>query len=476
MGGEQTNSNQGAARIVIAAPQGHSGKTIVSIGLCAAFIRRGLSVQPFKKGPDYIDPSWLTAAAGRSCRNIDPFLIAEKTWLTSFYQACQGADLALVEGAMGLYDSVDSGGEESTAYVARLLQAPIILVVNAARMTRSVAAMVSGYQRFEPGTNIAGVILNNVSGTRHEQKLKAAIEQYCGIPVLGIVPKNRNFSIGERHLGLIPCKESRDSIPIINRIGQCLEEHANLDSIMVIARSAGSNRLTNIENAVPKKTRVKLGVMFDRVFTFYYPENLEALTLAGAELVFIDSLQDQELPDIDGLYIGGGFPEMFLKELEANRTLRQDIARAVEDGLPVYAECAGLMYLCQGIQWHGQWHEMVGVIPAEVEICQQPQGHGYVVVEATGENPLFPAGSVLRGHEFHYSRLSSASDLKFAYRMQRGHGLDGQVDGIVYKNVLATYTHLHASGTPQWAEALVSLALRQRKCKSPLLTTKSKGG
>jgi len=466
----QAHVTQLSPRVVFAAPQGRSGKTIVSIGLCAAFTRRGLSVQPFKKGPDYIDPSWLTAAAKRNCRNIDPFLIAEETWLTSFRRACQGADLALVEGAMGLYDALDSGGLGSTAYVARLLHAPVILVVNTARMTRSIAAMIIGYQRFEPETNIAGVILNNVSGSRHERKLRTAVEQYCGIPVLGSIPRDHNLSIAERHLGIIPYREAQDSTAVIDRICHCLEGHLNLNGILAIARSATGSYIADVETLTKKAAVVRVGVMLDRVFTFYYPENLEALTQAGADLVFIDSLQNQQLPDIDGLYIGGGFPELFLAELEANSSLRQDIAQAIEDGLPVYAECAGLMYLCRGIRWHGQWYEMVGVIPAEVEICQQPQGHGYVVVEVTGDNPLFPIGLTLRGHEFHHSILSQLTGLKFAYRVQRGQGINGKVDAIVYKNVFAAYTHLHALGVPQWAEAFVSLVLRERKCQPSFLT------
>lgn len=466
----QAHVTQLSPRVVIAAPQGRSGKTIVSIGLCAAFTRRGLSVQPFKKGPDYIDPSWLTAAAKRSCRNIDPFLIAEETWLTSFRRACQGADLALVEGAMGLYDAIDSGGLGSTAYVARLLHAPVILIVNTARMTRSIAAMIIGYQRFEPETDIAGVILNNVSGSRHERKLRTAVEQYCGIPVLGSIPRDHNLSIAERHLGIIPYREAQDSTAVIDRICHFLEDHLNLNSILAIARSASGGYLAEVETPAKKATAVRVGVMLDRVFTFYYPENLEALTQAGADLVFIDSLQNQQLPDIDGLYIGGGFPELFLAELEANSSLRQDIAQAIEDGLPVYAECAGLMYLCRGIRWHGQRYEMVGIIPSEVEICQEPQGHGYVVVEVTSDNPLFPIGLTLRGHEFHHSILSQLTGLKFAYRMRRGQGINGKVDAIVYKNVFAAYTHLHALGVPQWAEAFVSLVLRERKCQPSFLT------
>lgn len=467
----QAHANQWPPRVIIAAPQGRSGKTIISVGLCAAFKRRGFVVQSFKKGPDYIDPSWLTAAAGRSCRNLDAVLMPERTLLASFQQACQGADLALIEGAMGLYDSFDSTGRGSTAQISRLLRGPVILVINTARMTRSVAAMVTGYQRFEPETNIAGVILNNVAGSRHEHKLVTAIEQYCGIPVVGSIPKDLSLSITERHLGLIPYREAGQETAI-NNICHRLEETLDLDSIFNIARNAKGGRVV-ASVAESKEATVKLGVMLDRIFTFYYPENLEALTRAGAELVFIDSMRDQQLPEIDGLYIGGGFPELFLPELEANSRLRQHIAQAIEDYLPVYAECAGLMYLCQGIRWRGEQHDMIGVIPAEVEIYQQPQAHGYVMVEVADENPLFPIGLTFWGHEFHHSRLSKSNDLKFAYRVQRGQGIDGRADGIVYKNVFAAYTHLHALGVPQWADAFVSLALRERKHRLSFSTLKN---
>ncbi|MFC2003273.1 cobyrinate a,c-diamide synthase [Chloroflexota bacterium] len=449
--------------VLISAPQGRSGKSIVSLGLCAAFRQRGLAVQPFKRGPDYIDPSWLTAAAGRSCRNIDPFLMGEEMCLESFRQASQRADLSVIEGAMGLYDGLDAGGWGSSAHVARLLSAPVILVVNTARMTRSIAAMVMGYQKFEPETDIAGVILNNVSGSRHEHKLRTAVEHYCGIPVLGSIPRGDTLCIPQRHLGIIPYREANDTTLIIDRICNRIEEHLDLPGILAIARRARGSNVADEVARTRKAAVVRIGIMLDRVFTFYYPENLEALTQAGADLVFIDSLRDQRLPDIDGLYLGGGFPELFLEELEANRSLRGDIGQAIEDGLPVYAECAGLMYLCRGIHWHDEWHEMVGVIPSEVEICQKPQGHGYVEVEITGQNPLFPSGLTLRGHEFHHSRLSRLAGLNFAYQMRRGQGMNGKVDAIIYKNVLAAYTHLHALGVPQWAGAFVSLALRERK-------------
>jgi len=354
---------------------------------------------------------------------------------------------------MGLYDGFDSE-LGSTAHLARLLNVPVVLVVNTSRMTGSIAAMVTGYQRFQPDTNVAAVILNNVSGSRHERKLTAAVEQYCGIPVVGSIPRHADLHMTERHLGLIPFPEAGESQSVVERIGRRLEPHLDIDSIMSIASSFETPIRAPSISPKDKTGMVKIGVMLDRVFNFYYADNFQALSQVGAELIFIDSLQDR-LPEIDGLYIGGGFPEFFLEELEANCQLRRDIADAVERGLPVYAECAGLMYLCSGICWQGRRHEMVGAVPAEVEISQRPQGHGYVEAEVTGENPLFPIG--------HHSRLSTSSDLGFAYRLKRGHGVDGEVDGIIYKNMFAAYTHLHALGTPEWAEAFVSLAYREKQ-------------
>jgi len=449
-------------RVVISAAQGHSGKTTVSIGLCAAFAERGLVVQPFKKGVDYIDPSWLTAAAGRDCRNLDVFLMPEEAMLKSFRSACRGADLAVIEGVMGLYDSPGMDGKGSTAYVARKLGAPVILIVNASRMTRSVAAVISGYQHFEPETNIAGIILNNVSTPGHKRRLLTAVEKYCNLPVLGCIPPDVDLRIGEQHLGLRPHRMAGDATSNIRRIHSVLKKHLDLEGILTIARKAEALPALMPDGPGVKAPSVRIGVVFDKAFNFYYPENLEALCRAGAELVFINSLTDTRLPEIDGLYIGGGFPELFGAELEANRGLREDIAQAVESEMPVYAECAGLMYLCRGIRWHDEWHEMVGIIPSEVELCLETQGHGYVVAEIAGENPWLPAGTVIPGHQFHHSRLSSMEGLKFACRMKRRREHDPEVDGIIYKNLFAAYTHLHALGVPQWAESFVSLAKRER--------------
>ncbi len=452
--------------LLISSPQGHSGKTIVTVGLCNALKQRGFSIQPFKKGPDYIDPSWLTLAAGRSCRNLDLFLIPEDRLLQSFHRSREGVNLAVVEGAMGLYDGLDSYG--TTAEIACLLNLPILLVVNTSRMTTSIAAMVKGYQLFQTDIKIAGVILNYVSGRRHEEKLRGAVEQHCGIPVVGSIPRDPDLLIAERHLGLIPSPESDEAMSLVERIGKKFESYLDLDGILAITKEFSPPRPVPFPSGERNEERegqlikARIGIMRDRAFNFYYPENLEALKKEGAQLIFINSLKDR-LPSVDGLYIGGGFPEFFLEDLEKNRELRADIANAIEEGLPVYAECAGLMYLSQKIHWQGRSYEMVGVIPAEVQLSEKPEGHGYVIVEVIDENPLFPIGLSIRGHEFHHSKVSMKNGIKFAYQIKRGHGIDGKRDGVLYKNMFATYTHLHALGTPCWAEAFVSLAAREGK-------------
>jgi cobyrinic acid a,c-diamide synthase len=463
--------------LLISSPQGHSGKTIVTIGLCNALKRRGLVIQPFKKGPDFIDPSWLTIAAGRSCRNLDLFLVPKEKLIQTYEQACEKADLAIVEGAMGLYDGLDTQG--TTAEIARLLNIPIVLVVNTSRMTSSIAAMVKGYQLFQKSIRIAGVILNYVSGPRHEKKLKHAVEQYCQIPVVGSIPRDEDLRITERHLGLIPSSESNEAELSVERIGRKLESHLDLDQILMLARSSiahrplsillGKKKASQSPPPVKEKNRaggtaltpkVRIGIIRDRAFNFYYPENLEALAMEGAEILFIDSFKDP-LPKVDGLYIGGGFPEFFLKELEKNYGLRKEIANGIEAGLPVYAECAGLMYLCRKIHWQGRSYEMVGAIPAEVQISEKPEGHGYVVAEVVRENSLFPKKMTIRGHEFHHSKISIKKSVPYAYQIRRGHGIDGKRDGVLYKNIFAAYTHLHVLGTPSWAEAFVSLAAKE---------------
>ncbi len=374
--------------------------------------------------------------------------------------------MAVVEGAMGLYDGLDSYG--TTAEIASLLNLPILLVVNASRMTTSIAAMVKGYQLFQTDIKIAGVILNYVSGRRHEEKLRGAVEQHCGIPVVGSIPRDPNLQIAERHLGLIPSLESDGAISLVERIAKKLESYLDLEGILKIAQDFHGVQPVSFPTGEKKEGKLtlpikaKIGVVRDRAFNFYYPENLEALGKEGAQLLFINSFTDR-LPEVDGLYFGGGFPEFFLEDLEKNRELREDIFRAIEAGLPVYAECAGLMYLCRNIRWQGRSYEMVGIIPAEVRLSEKPEGHGYTIAEVIGENPFFPIGLTLHGHEFHHSSLSLFGNLRFAYLVKRGQGIQNQLDGIVYKNLFASYVHLHALGTPEWTQGFVSLASKERR-------------
>ena len=471
----------GEARLVIAAPQGRSGKTTVSLGLCAALTARGLAVQPFKKGPDYIDPSWLTEATGFQCRTLDPFFLDSPEKIRFAYlRGSQKADLSLIEGNHGLYDSLDEEGSTSTAAVARCLKAPVILVLNTARMSRSAAAMVIGYQSFEPETNIAGVILNNVARSRHEQKLRQGIERHCHIPVVGAIPRDQNLTIPDRHLGLIPRAEDEHLIPALAACRRAAEQHVDLDAILAIARTAPSFSAEELEalaecgcgaEPVPGQPNVRIGVIRDRAFTFYYPANLEALVDAGVNLLFIDAFRTSSLPYVDALYIGGGFPEIFMEELAANRSLRHDIRSAAEAGLPIYAECGGLMYLARRIIWGERTAPMVGALPCDVELTDRPQGHGYVIAEAVAGHPFLEPGARIRGHEFHNSRLVNwAGELPTAYQLKRGHGLGNGRDGLVHHHILAAYTHLHAAGSPGWAEGLVkqALAYKQEVTYAPL--------
>lgn len=466
-------------RLVIAAPQGRSGKTTISVGLMAALTARGLKVQAFKKGPDYIDPSWLTVVTGRQCRNLDSFMMGRDALRRSFVRHSAGSDISIVEGAMGIFDGVDLEGSGSTGEVAKAIQAPVILVVDTTRMTRSVAAMVMGFQHFDRAVNIAGVILNKVARPRHESMLRAAVEHYCGIPVLGAMPKGKEFNIPDRHLGLIPAAENEALHRAVTAVGEAAASHLDLDRLLEVARSGPPLHSSGETPAAPlclareaprrppAGDRPLIGIFCDRSFTFYYPENLEALVEAGAELVAVDSLKDPDLPDIDALYIGGGFPEVFAAEIEDNYSLRSAVREKIEEGLPVYAECGGLMYLGRTLAWKDRSYKMCGALPFDVVMSEKPKGHGYVVLEVTGQNPMFKAGEVLRGHEFHHSSLVNLdrSKVEVAYRVKRGYGIDGEMDGLSYKNVLAGYTHLHAVSVTHWAAGLVAGAAAYRRRK-----------
>ena len=455
------------ARVVIGAPQGRSGKTTVTLGLIAALAARGLKVQPFKKGPDFIDPGWLGRVAGRVCRNLDAFFMSKETLRWSLYHGGVGADVAVIEGAMGLFDGVDIAGSGSTAEIAKAVMAPVLLVVNAVRMTRSIAAIVLGCQHFDPAVRIAGVILNNVARPRHERMLRAAVENYCGLPVLGALPKNRAWRIPDRHLGLVPVGEDDSLYRAVEAARRGAEECLDLEAIISLARAAPSLPVpaSPLKEAAVSGKPVLIGVFRDRAFSFYYPENLEALQEAGAHLVFIDALHDP-LPEVDGVYIGGGFPEIFGAELEANRTLREALRQKAREGLPVYAECGGLIYLCRTLTYRGRRFAMAGVFPFDVTVDEEPRGHGYMRLRALEGNPYFPPGREIRGHEFHHSAVAALPPgTSFGFAVERGYGIDGTRDGVVYKNVLGSYCHIHALAVPEWAVEFVGKAAAFREKK-----------
>jgi cobyrinic acid a,c-diamide synthase len=466
------------SRLLISAAHKSSGKTTVTLGLARALRNRGMAVQPFKKGPDYIDPMWLSLAAGRACRNLDFNLMTSEEVAAEFARHAGGAGLALIEGNKGLYDGLELDGSNSNAALAALLEAPVVLVLDTRGMTRGVAPLVLGYQAFARDIRIGGVILNHVAGPRHESKLRAAIELYTDIPVLGAVAQDGSMEIVQRHLGLTPSNENGEAQARIAIIAERIAAQVDLQRVLELAAEAPAlpRTLTFVTPLRSGGERgLRIGVARDRAFGFYYPDDLEALSRAGAEIVTFDTLHDARLPEVDGLFIGGGFPECCMAELEANSLLRSQIRESIEGGLPVYAECGGLMYLARSISWKGAQREMVGALPADVLMHARPVGQGYVRLAPTADMPwpdaLLRRPAEIRAHEFHYSSLVNiAPGMRFAYEVRRGHGIDGQHDGIVFRNVLASYTHLRSLRHYDWAADFVAF-VRQCGKRKPTLAS-----
>ncbi len=452
------------ACIYIAAAHKSSGKTTVSLGLCAALSARGLRVQPFKKGPDYIDPIWLSRAAGRDCYNLDFNTMSEAQLRATFAARAADADIAVIEGNKGLHDGVDVRGADSNAALAVLLQAPVVLVIDTRGITRGIAPLVRGYRDFDLRVNIAGVILNQVGGPRHEAKLRAALEEYTDVPVVGALGKDADLIIEERHLGLVPGNEAGHAARTIERIGAAVAAGVELDRVMTIAGQAPAPAPPE-PAAGEQPATVRIGIPRDAAFGFYYADDLDALRQAGAELVFFDALNDAALPQVDGLFIGGGFPETQMNALAANASLRHDVLRFVEDDGPVYAECGGLMYLARRLTWRGRAHEMAGALPLDVVMQERPVGRGYVTLTETGNSPwgsiLADGAEAIRAHEFHYSRIEHLQGpARFAYRVRRGYGIDGEHDGLIHRNVVANYAHLRDMNPVCWARRFVEFVQR----------------
>jgi cobyrinic acid a,c-diamide synthase len=496
-------------RLILAGLSGGAGKTIISLGLSRALTDHGLRIQPFKKGPDYIDAAWLGLAARRETSNLDPFMMPGDSLVRLFLRESASADMALIEGNRGLFDGKDTSGSCSTAELARLLQTPVVLIVNCTKMTRTVAALVLGCRTFEPNLRIAGVILNRTAGSRHRTILRQCIEQYTDVPVVGILPKIKPDPIPERHMGLVSDQECTEAEATLVNLAIIARDCLEIDAIRKIATSASDVSLSDpaqgrqdccftavlcskdgtksppaaqhdniTTQSAPEASRhgdahlpsttkdtVRIGVVRDAALWFYYRENLEELRRNGAELVELSLLTPTPWPEIHGLYLGGGFPETQAEQLARNETTRNVVYRLAGKGLPIYAECGGFMYLGQSLICRETVYPMAGVFPVQTMLCAKPQGHGYTVAKVVHPNPFHAVGLEFTGHEFHYSKCVTPlpPEMSFALEMQRGSGIDQNRDGLVFRNTFACYTHLHTLGVPTWAVNFVAAARRYQK-------------
>ena len=462
------------SRIVISGLSGDSGKTVVSCGLLACFINRGLGIASFKKGPDYIDSAWLSFSSGKPARNLDTYLMGFPIVKNSFMKNAVQSGINVIEGNRGLFDGVDAQGTHSTAELAKALEAPVIIVQNISKVTRTAAASILGCMKLDPDLNIAGVILNQVAGERHGKVTKDAIEEITGIPVVGLIPRlPGKYILPSRHLGLITPGEFEQKSIIINDLQKVIEDTVDVSKVIELA-----NRVTPLDNESgdfveqvypAEHNKVKIGYFKDQSFSFYYPENLESLVEEGAELIPISPAAQNDLQELDALYIGGGFPETNLTALVANNSMFASLKKLVEDGLPIYAECGGLIYLAEEIQWKGNTYSLSGILPIKIRMYDKPQGHGYSEAVIDNENPFFNVGCNIKGHEFHYSKIIDFNpELNSSLSVLRGTGCFNKRDGLTYKNVFASYLHVHALATPEWVTGMIKCAHKyndQKKTK-----------
>ena len=461
-------------RIVVSGLRGGSGKTILSLCLVALWRKKGLRVAPFKKGPDYIDAGWLAKVAGVPCYNLDLFMMSPEQVKQSFFTRAENAPISVIEGNRGLYDGVDDKGTYSTAELAKVLRAPVIIVVDCTKVTNTAAALVLGCQKIDPDVFIRGVVLNRIATGRQEDLIRKSIHDKCNLPVLGAIPKLKKDPLPERHMGLTPYQEHHDIEESISVIAKTGEKYLDTDGIWRLAKGAEPLKsgpgfgVQNLEKQLQKNSKSqtqisqpRIGVIKDSAFQFYYQENLEELQKRGALLIEVDALKETRLPEIHALYIGGGFPETHAVALADNMSFKQSLSDAIEDGLPVYAECGGLMFLGESLVLQNRTYPMVGALPVTFSLEKKPQAHGYTIVEVVQANPYFPEKIILKGHEFHYSRVLEIKEngTYMAFKVKRGRGIADDRDGLCYKNVLAAYTHLHALGAGEWADGLVKCAM-----------------
>ena len=434
---------------LVAGDRSGSGKTSITLAL-SALLSAARTVQTFKVGMDYIDPSYLAGVTGRPCRNLDGYVMSPEEVRAVYAHGCRGADVAVVEGVRGLFEGAEALTDlGSTAAIAKQLDLPVVLVVNARSITRSAAAIVKGFQAFDPDVDIRGVILNNVTGTRHREKAVRAIEHYCGIPVVGVIPRTEEMELAMRHLGLVPYREGQEHGEFLTRIEtvkRMIADHVDLDGLLALARE-GEPPAEESSIYAAVEPDVRIGVALDEAFNFYYADLFDILSSCGAEAVPFSPVHDR-LPEADGYVLGGGYPELFGAELEANIAMREGLREVSRNGVPIYAECGGLIYLTDrmvlapGFAGSGEeeTYELAGVFKGTTRMPARRM-LGYVVGTSAAKSPVGEAA--FRGHEFHYSSVDLAPETRFAYRLSRGSGIRDGFDGAVRDRTIGSYTHLH---------------------------------
>ncbi len=454
--------------LVVAGLRGGAGKTLVSLGIARAWAQKDYHVSVFKKGPDYIDAGWLAQAAGRSCYNLDTFMCDESIVQDSFLRHSAGSDIAVVEGNRGLYDGLDYQGSTSTAQLAKLLGLPVLLVVDCSKATRTIAALVMGCVHFDPDVRFCGIILNYLAGKRHENIIRQSLEASCNIPVLGAIPRMSAHNFPERHMGLVTTDEHAAPDDSIDTAAGMVNQYIDLPWLYHACMSEKNTRSSlapQSDSPVFQKNmtpcdKVRIGIFHDSAFSFYYQENLDALEALGAELIFISPLKDKEIPSVHALYIGGGFPETHASVLSENHNFRRQLKTLSRKGLPIYAECGGLIFLGKELVLEEKTYPMTDIFPMTFGLAKKPQGCGYTLARVVNDTPFYQKGDIVKGHEFRYSTVLHldyrAKDMGF--QMEKGTGIIDQKDGFSLNNTFGTYTHVHALGTPKWASALVTRA------------------
>lgn len=454
-------------RIMIAGTNSGVGKTTVTMGLELALRRRGLNVQPFKAGPDYIDTSYHTHVSGRICRNLDPWMLSKNTLLELFERQAKSSDISIIEGVMGLYDGFLGKEQGSSAHLSKILKSPVILILDARSLSRSAAAIALGYKEFDKAVDLRGIILNNIASSSHYRSIKYAIEKNVRLPVFGFLPKDKGLSLPERHLGLIPAQEKRPLGLSLKKTADFMEKNIDIDAIIAIAK--GSKPLPDFERRIfgqkPADKKINIALASDQAFNFYYQDNLDILAHCGANLIEFSPIKDKVLPKgINGIYIGGGFPELFAEKLAKNNSLRKDIFSKAKDGLPIYAECAGLMYLSKNISdFQGRNFPMSGVFDFSVKMGKRLSALGYVNVEVVKNNILSNKNEKIRGHIFHWSYLNKEPKKDGAVFLVKKNGKAPVFDGFSKWNVLAGYTHLHFGSKIKLARNFISSCLAYSK-------------